>query len=505
MATAVSYTSAAATMIPDSHSLGRACGIGLMLGATWLALWPSSSSLLDMWLAGQEQSYGHGLLVVLMSLWMVYWRRDILIRQEVRGTVWLLPVIGLTGLLWLIAVRGGLQIVHQVLLPPFGLLVVAALWGPALARHVLLPVGMLYFAIPVWSALTTPLQQTTVIANQVLLGFVDVPHFISGRFIKIPEGIIEIADTCAGVNFFIVGLCLAVFLGELNRDTWSRRILLVAIAALFSMASNSIRVAIIIYAGHVTNMQHPLITEGHYDFGWVVFAVTMALFFLTSRYLPVAADPAVHPAHTPQASSTGAQWPGFGMLTATLVCVAVAPAWAAVLNQRSALAVEPINLPSAPPGWNGPAPGYSAWHPVLQGADARTSGWYRHNMDVVEVLIADYAEQRQGKEINGFGNSITGADLTGPLEQQRIDLGPARVNAWVVRDAEGLRWQLWYGYRVGGYRFHDEIAQALWYGLRSLIGPVPSRIEAARSPCRPDCDAANERLGLFWREALLTP
>ncbi len=52
-----------------------------------------------------------------------------------------------------------------------------------------------------------------------------------------------------------------------------------------AILANWVRVFSIVLAGHLTNMKHPLITKGHYWFGWGVFAVAMVLFFVVeSRF-----------------------------------------------------------------------------------------------------------------------------------------------------------------------------------------------------------------------------
>ena len=102
-------------------------------------------------------------------------------------------------------------------------------------------------------------------------------------------GVFEVAGGCSGIHFLIVSLALATLYGEIGRDSLKVRLQLVALAAGLALLTNWLRVYIIIVAGHLTDMQHFLIREGHYNFGWMLFAGMMVVFFLLARrFAPIA-------------------------------------------------------------------------------------------------------------------------------------------------------------------------------------------------------------------------
>ena len=113
-----------------------------------IAFWHSWSSLFDVW--GNRPGYSHGYLVPLISLWLLYTRRDALDAVEPRPAPLMLLPIAVLGLLWVVVALASIQIGHQMLVPVIAWLAVFALAGKTVARICLLPFAYLYLAMPIW-------------------------------------------------------------------------------------------------------------------------------------------------------------------------------------------------------------------------------------------------------------------------------------------------------------------------------------------------------------------
>ncbi len=144
----------------------------------------------------------------------------------------------------------------------------------------------LYFAFPVWELISAPLQSLTALVSLWLTQMVGIPVAMDEYVIHIPEGWFEIAGGCNGLHFFIVALGIATLHGEIDRDDWRSRLLLLAIAGTLALVTNWLRVFIIIVAGHLTNMQHFLVKVDHYYFGWFLFAFALLFYVYVSARLP---------------------------------------------------------------------------------------------------------------------------------------------------------------------------------------------------------------------------
>jgi hypothetical protein len=220
-------------------------------------------------------------------------------------------------------------------------------------------------------------------------------------------------------------------------------------------------------------MQHYLVRVSHYEFGWVVFAFMMLLYFLIARRLPLRqVDGTVHA--SPTGDSRRTVWMA---VLASVAAVAVGPVWEAVSPVRPA-SIEPgrVALPENPAGWSGPhaakagASG-AGWNPVFPGADYRQMGEYRRDGRRVEAFVAAYAFQQQGKELVGYDNSLSGTQLEA-----------------------GQPFTMRHVYRIGRLQTKIGIVAQLGYALQSLGAAPVSGIIALRAACTPDCVSANTAL-----------
>ncbi|MDL0429700.1 exosortase [Marinobacter sp. TBZ242] len=256
-----------------------------VFGALFLLIWPTVEGIVSRWVKFDE-SYSHGFLLFLVSVVLTV--RAAKRTSPVTGFYpwWLAPfalaliAYGLGDLLRLQALRE-LTVVPLLL----GALVILLGWRQV--RAFIIPVGVLFFAVPVWDYLSWTLQLVTVETNKLLLGLFDINFEVEGVFVYlIGVGAFEIAHGCSGLRYLLVGQSLAVLYGELNFRCVRSRIVFFLIAVALALLANWIRVFVIIYMGYETNMETGLI-EDHDNFGWWVFAATLVPLFIIGRKLEV--------------------------------------------------------------------------------------------------------------------------------------------------------------------------------------------------------------------------
>lgn len=470
----------------------RALGAIALVVLGFVLFWPTTLSLVEQWEDTVRRTYTHGYLIVALTLWLLWRNRSSWAQVELRPSVLACVAVIAASILWLITYRAGVRIAHQALLPAMILGAFTACYGYAAARRNLLPFGFLYFAIPLWDALNPSLQSASSFAVRMLLRTAGIPAYFSGNTFTLPAGSLEIAGGCSGLHFFIVGVAIAVLYGELNRDSLRTRLKLVALAAVLAMLTNWIRIFIIAVAAHVTDMQHYLVREEHYSFGWVMFVGTMMIFFLIVRRWPVPPETPVDPnAASPQ---TGAiVWQGASM---ALACMLVAPTW--LLADNNVVATE--NIPEVMPlrvaGWSTESVTQGNWQPVFIGADLFQKAAFAKDSNIVEGAAALYADQHQGKEVVGFNNSVLGESMT--VRRRASSAGTGPWMAMEATDWRGDRWLVWYAYKLDQRWYARTLSMQIQYGVRSLTSAPLSAVVAFRTPCAgDDCSAARERLREF--------
>lgn len=472
----------------------------IVLGAlalTALLYWPTSLEIVELWGDTVRRRYTHGWVVLAVTVGLLW--RD---RRGLAATPMQAPRFGWAPLVfgsiaWLVGYEVGLLALSTLVLP---LIVLTAVWaagGWALARRAAFPVLFLYFALPVWELLNPLLQWLTAVVNLWLTRLVGIPVVMDGNVIHIPEGWFEIAGGCSGLHFFIVALAIATLHGHIDRDDARSRAMLLALAGGLALVTNWIRVFIIIVAGHLSDMQHFLVKVDHYYFGWVLFSFVLVGYVFLAAYLPRRAG-ARRETELPAASANGARTDVAAALT--VVALAAGPAWALV-QPPSEAAVAP---PSAVAGWSGPQPSLGDWRPVFANADDELLvEYYDGAGQAVAVYRAVYLSQRQGKELRGFANSITGLryrELEVAQRQVRTDDGELPVVERLVESDDGRRRLIWALFAVDGEPTALRLADQLAYGARSLFGPPLASVVALSAECMPDCDGARATL-----EALASP
>jgi exosortase len=454
-------------------------GVVLLLGLALALLWPTTRTLLDEWGDTDNLTYTHGWLVALLCLWLVLraCAELDLTRIEVSWNMLLPLAIG--SVLWLVLLRASIEVAHQALLPILLWLACRVALGSAAARALLFPAMFLYFAIPIWSQGNEILQQLTVIAMRVVLPVMGVSAYFDGHIVHIASGVFEIAGGCSGLHFFIVALAIAALHGELHRDPLRVRILLLVLAGGLAILANWVRVATIIVAGYLTDMQHFLVSVDHYYFGWVVFAIAMACFLFIANRLPVSDGSPAANSFAPQSREPGVSRLVTGVLAA-VAAVSVGPAWALAQSTLSdarqsaegAAPVEPIEQ--------------GEWQPVFRGADVINRGQRMIGERRVDTYAAEYWTQRQGKELIGGGNSVAGANA-GIVRRTRTETPQGPVRELVVRGADDAPALLWYFYEVDAARLTMPLAVQLVYGVKSLVSAPIARVTALRAVCESDC------------------
>jgi exosortase len=464
----------------------------LLLLGTFVALWPTTQSLALRWTDTVNRAYTHGALVVALCCFLIWHQREALARVALRPS-WPGCVTGLAlGILWLILLRAGVQIGHQALLPLIAFCAVWAAFGWPAMRWLRLPVLYAFFTVPVWDLLNPLLQWLSAIAVRGVLSLIDLPVYFDGLHFQIPAGVFEIAGGCSGLHFFIVGVAIAVFYGELHRDRPGTRVKLVALAIAMAMLTNWVRIAIIIVAGHLTDMQHYLVSGEHYTFGWAMFAVSMAIYFLIVRRWTAesaAAAPGSMPV-TPMAPL------GVALACATL---ALPGLWQWLdTNRASVESAARLPLPATVAGWREVPPRSEPRPAEFINADGFEARTFNGDGEPVDAYRAFYLSQEQGRELAGYANRPQGPDMRVRSNALAPDGRWREIKSQYFADDD---WLVWVAYRVDDSRDVDALRAQLRYGVDSLRGNPLSTAWVIRTRCVPDCPAARQRLARFARES----
>lgn len=487
-----------------TRSLSLAGALALLLVAGAVGLWPLLTMLHESWTAWYGPSE-HGYLILVLAVWMGvrYWRAAPVARlaPEWWGSVALLCMVAVLAAFELMFIN----VTRLTLLPLFALAGVLLVFGRTAALRLFWPAAFLYFALPQWWVINGLLQSLTTAIVTRLVAWTGIPAFIEGNFVHIPAGVFEIASGCSGLNYVVVGLALAAFYALMYLQRWRHRLQLLCFAVALSLISNWIRVYILILVGHLSDMQHYLITVEHHLFGWALFLVFMIPMLLFARRLEERELQSSSLRQTPGAPQP--QAPGQAS-PRPAVSPAVLPA--------AVLAAVLLLLPRGFPVDDSPGPQPALPLPAtLAGqatAPARDGDWrprYINASDdqvrlrlpggaAVEVYRGVYVRQdREHRLVRGDNDPL------GPgfrlADTRRVDgdgLGDGPVPAVLeFRGTLAGRERLVWRYHLAG---GVPAVGALDTKLAELRGLLAGRrdgvVVAVSAECRPDCAAARQAL-----------
>jgi len=395
--------------------------------------------LVDLWL--NNGSYGHGVLIVPVMLYLLFLQREQFLRLTPAPSLTGLAALAAAMLLWFAGRMLGIVMVEQLALVASLLAVPWAILGFHVAWRAAPIVIYLMCAVPVWTYLTPMLQDHTAAASTAIVRALGVPVYLEGLYISIPDGRFVVADVCSGMRYLLAALSLGGFYALLNLHTWWSRVILVAASFMLGIVFNWIRVAGIVYAGHLSQMRSSLVAE-HLTFGWVLFlAVVVAILVLGAllegaerRRMPILSESRAMP--QPARGSTA-----FLVSAALVAAVSILPAMLAAVWLRPPAQAIALDLAQAPRagGWQVTDAAPGPWRPQFSGMDAAAFITFEHAGAAapVDLFVAYYVFERQDSEaVNMRNKTFDGS------QWRRYDLRPVPDRVQIAPGVTGEEYLL---------------------------------------------------------------
>jgi len=485
---------------------GPVLGLLVLLVALSALFWPSVTSLMGHWTEPHGPgSHGFLLLAALGYLIRGRWLAD--------GRPWdprpraaALVLLLLLSPVWMLA---GLAYVALLRDLSFVLMTLPLAWlltGYRSGTRMGWPLLLLATTIPVWELFYPVHREVTTELASRLTDLIGIPTFRDGFSISVPAGDFAVDRACSGIAQLTSAVAVLGLYAYLERLTLLGSLLLAVLGWLLVFASNAVRVAIIVVAGQTTGMEHPLVHD-HGWLGWVVFGIgIVVLLGLVGKRLPRTGVAPTKPGPMVEAAASASHVSGrpFVSIAATLIAVSIGPtlmAFAASAPAPTAVAIEP--LPEHLGRWSSTGKQPADWQPYFVGADVEQGTRYRGPAgNAVDLFVARYLEQRQGKEAVFYANRVFREEnwrgLTEP-RRQRVDLEPSawHVEETVLKDAGGRERLVWRWYRVGGRVFGSGVGAKLASIVAALRGDRSAEVVVASSPKDASLAEVRDRLADF--------
>lgn len=235
----------------------------------------------DQWWTDEDM--GHGFLVPLVILWIIWREREQWQTIPVHPSLW--------GFIW-IAAGAGLQLAGALGVGLFAgalgflcsaLGVIVCFGGFDRVRAWTYPLLLSLFMLPklaiVYNQVTLPLQLFATRQAAAILWIAGIGAIREGNILQVGAHRVAVVEACNGLRYLIpLGFAAVVFAYLADPRPWMRMALLLA-AVPVAMLANAFRVAASAYV--------PALSEGafHTLAGWLIFVACMGAIYLIQRLL----------------------------------------------------------------------------------------------------------------------------------------------------------------------------------------------------------------------------
>ena len=314
--------------------------VSIGLGALAVLFWPECQAAVRIWIA--STAYGHCFLVIPMSLYLAWERRDALAGLTPRPTPLLALLAVPVSAVWLLAERVGIMEGRQLAVIGAVEVLFLAVLGWRLFRTMLAPLSFLIFLVPFGAFVTPWLQAITARIIAIGLRLTGIPNYITDFTIEIPEGTFYVAEACAGLRFLIAAVAFGVFYAFLNYRSPGRRVVFIAASVIVPIFANGLRALGIVVLGHIIGSAEAAAAD-HIIYGWVFFSIVMLLLVVAG--MPLREAPAGVSARRLDRADARPPASALWVCCAVFVLAAAGPAVSGLLD-RNMRPAELANLPA---------------------------------------------------------------------------------------------------------------------------------------------------------------
>ncbi len=272
-----------------NDTLIRSLGLLTIIILTILAYQTTLEWMIDRYM-GEDSYYSHGPIIPLVSLFLIYQKRDILEKISLQPNfaglfiflfALLLHILG--TILYIFSISG---------FSLYFLIIGLALFllGKEKFKAVAFPIIFLIFMFPLPGAILTmvsfPLKIIAANAGVWTVSLSGIPIHIEGFNIAIPAGQLLVGNPCSGLRSLIAFLALGFLLAYITPLKLHNKFALIVLTIPIALISNIIRVAILISVSHYWGLEAATPdTIVHSGSGVLVFVLGFSLLLLTSKVL----------------------------------------------------------------------------------------------------------------------------------------------------------------------------------------------------------------------------
>ena len=215
---------------------------------TFVAYLPTLVWMADRWMA-KESYYGHGFLIPIVSLFIVWQRKEILKKIEVSSEIiglWVIVACVITHIICA-ALKVYFISAFSFVFALYGLILF--FFGKKMAHSLIFPIFFLLAMIPLplvlIGNLTVRMKLFAAEISTFILNRIGFPSVLDGSIIRMPTSYIEIAAPCSGLRSLISLLTLGLLFAYAMKIAYLKKTILFLSSAPIALSSNICRIVML--------------------------------------------------------------------------------------------------------------------------------------------------------------------------------------------------------------------------------------------------------------------
>lgn len=250
---------------------------------------PVFSDLVRDWYT--DDNYSHGFLIIPISAWLIWKKREVLRNIPIETNKWGLAII-LGSLLLFLGGTAGMEyftVRVSLVFLLFGLTLYLAGWR--FVREIWFAFFFLLFMIPlpyvIYYSATFPLQLVGSKVAAGLLSLMGIPHLRQGNVIHLPDNYsLEVAEACSGLRSLVTLLALGALLAYWTQNRAWKAVTLFVATVPIAIAANIFRICVTAVGAYGVSRE---IAEGtiHELSGTIVFMFSLVCLLILSSVLRI--------------------------------------------------------------------------------------------------------------------------------------------------------------------------------------------------------------------------
>ncbi len=489
-----------------------------------LIAYPFMETIQDMmWRWDTKEEYGYGYIIPFITLFLVWQRKELILKQPFKPTYWAIPLLLISGSFYFIGAVSTTHTLSQYALVLTILSLAYGVLGWQTFKIVAVPIALMFFMVPlppfIYNNLSGQLQLISSELGVAVIRLFDISVYLEGNVIDLGAFKLQVVEACSGLRYLFPLVSLSFVAAYLyNVETWKRVVVFLSSVPI-TVLMNSFRIGVIGVLVEYYGIEQ---AEGFlHDFeGWIIFMACMGILFIEmavlarigknkrklSEVFGIDIPEPVDPDCERKAINTGAV---HYVLLATLALYTVSTLY---IQEREELLLDRKNysvFPMSVKDWNG-RQSYLEQNILdsLKADDYIVADFSNSKGDRVNYYVAYYASQQAGAAAHSPRACIPGGgwkieDLqTVAVDNITLMNEPLFVNRLLIKKGDyGQLVYYWFQqrdrvvtneYMVKWYLFWDALTRNRTDG--SLV-----RLTTAIAPGE-DVAAADARLAAFLKD-----